>query len=396
MVTPICSRGGRSDTTGGLRGISNGTLWLMVVGIAALMPGLLAPSPAAAHEAWVLTPAEMIELLSLPTPAIFHQPTIANVAISVLALLAIGAAMVAEPVWQVISRQPAEKVAERFGAFIPLAMRLSMAALFVLAALGLMPRHGTEILTMPTLMFPDLELGDLGPGWSWLAPAQLALAVCLVSGLFVRAAAAATIGLAVLAHALFGNVMFTYSPHVVAPALFLLFRGAGRFALSIPPLPVFERSARALEDWPAERVQLLLQILIGAGFVYMGVAWKLLQPTLIMHIVEAGGVPRFGLPLDIFAFAMAMVEIVVGLLVMFGVLVQPMCLVLFGAFAFMSITLGENPLIHIHIYGVMIALLVHGAGRWQLSRAPTAAWAEALVPLLLPRRLVRTLSFGGH
>ncbi len=362
--------------------------WLWPVAILTAL--LLSAGSAEAHEAWVLTPVEMARLLEQPTPAIFAEPGVLNLAIGGLALLAVAAALALEPVWQAVSRRPAARLAARAGGLVSPAIRLTLAALLALAALGLMPRHGTAVLSSPTLMMPDLELAALGPGWSWLAPAQMVIAACLISGLFVRAAAVAVLGLCVLAHALFGPVMFTYSPHVVAPTLFLLFRGAGRFALSIPPLPVFERSARALEDWPAERVQLLVQGLTGAGFVYLGVAWKLLQPTLILHIVETGGVPTFGLPTDVLAFLMALVKIVVGLLIMAGVLVQPMCLVLIGAFAFMAITLGESPLIHVHIYGAILALIVLGAGRWQARREPLPGHAKTLARLLAPRRLARS------
>ena len=104
--------------------------------------------------------------------------------------------------------------------------------------------------------------------------------------------------------------------------------------------------------------------LTGATFVYLGIAVKLIEPTLLMAILEHGEVPLFGLSLEMVALVMAMVEIVAGGLLAMGRLVRPVSLFLISAFTFFAVTIGETPLFHANLYG--LALMLAMAGR----RAP--------------------------
>jgi uncharacterized membrane protein YphA (DoxX/SURF4 family) len=119
-------------------------------------------------------------------------------------------------------------------------------------------------------------------------------------------------------------------------------------------------------------------VLLGGGFVYLGVAFKLTQPTLLMAVLEHGQVPLFGLPLAVAALAMTGVEVIAGALLAVGRLARPIALLLIGAFSFLAVTLGETPLFHAQLYGAMAMLALSGrhlplAGASRPIRRPVAA-----------------------
>jgi hypothetical protein len=230
-------------------------------------------------------------------------------------------------------------------------LRGCLALTLVMAAAGLHPRHGTGLMEAPTLAFPDLELRLLGPGWAWLAPVELALAVGLLLGPCVRAAAAGVLLLTVLGLQLFGTAMLAYAGALAGAAAYLAARGG------------FPRPN--VGPWSRERALFLVRVLTGATFLWCGVYYKLLQPNLVLAIVAEGGVPTFGLGPEAFVFGMALVEVSAGALMMAGVLVAPMALALLGAFLFLSAALGENPLGHALFYGNLVVLAAGGAGSWR-------------------------------
>lgn len=338
-----------------------------VTAIATALAGLSAAAwvgPAWAHEAWVLTPDQMVALLAEPAPEIFASVTPLNLAITLLASAAFLICVF-------LDSRYAEKVVPAlrirtvpFRRYLPLFMRLSLATLLVMAALGLMPRHGTPAGTTATLLLPDLELMGLAGNWHWLGWVQLLLAMAFAFGLYVRAAAAVFMALNVLGLVLFGPAMFEYLGHLIAPAVYLLFFGSGPFAPRLPAWPGTSRLSAALADQPQDRVMLVIQVMVGATFVYMGVGRKLLEPNLIIGVLDSHNFAFLGIPNEICAFCMAMVETVVGMLIMFGVMLELVTIVLVLCFLFMAVMLNESLLMHIHIYAAMAAFFVLGAGNW--------------------------------
>ena len=261
-------------------------------------------------------------------------------------------------------------------------LRVSLAAMLALAALGGLPRHGTAPWAEPTLFVPDMQL-SLAPGWGWLAIAQLILAAFLAAGLLTRAAGLALVALSLLGLAAFGPTFTAYAPHFIAPGLMLAVCGGGALAL--------DRHV-GTEDWlrPPERLAragwIVALALIGGGFVYLGVTFKLTQPTLIIAILEHGHVPVLGLPLPVVALVMAGVEVIAGTLFALRRLTRPIAIFLIGAFTFFALTLGESPLLHANLYGAMGFCLLSGrtfrppgrSGRRHAGGAAMTRWRAAL------------------
>jgi len=252
-----------------------------------------------------------------------------------------------------------------------------MAIMLGLAAFGGLPRHGVAPWTQPTLFVPDMQLA-LAPGWAWLAPAELALAALFAMGLMTRLAGLAVVLLSLLGLAAFGVQFLAYAPHFAAPGLILALCGGGALALDRivgvetlvrPRLPLDSQLARG--GWTAALV------LLGAGFVYLGVVNKLTQPTLLMAILDHAEVPLLGLPLDFAALMMTGVELIAGMLLAMGRLTRPIALFLMGAFTFFAVTIGETPLFHANLYGVMAMLALSG-GTLPTPSAARARRAPAL------------------
>ena len=338
---------------------------------AVALAAALATTPAAAHEAWLLTPAEIEALARMPMPALFASS--GSLALASL----VGGAMALAALWAEDRLRPVERrltaplvaLAPKLG---PIAIRLGLAVMLALAAVGGLPRAGTAPWTQPTLFVPDMQLA-LVAGWDWLAPAQIMLACFLAAGLFTRAAGLAVVALALVGIAAFGTPFLGYGPHFAAPGLMLAILGGGGLSLD---------RALGTQGWlrPSPRLAsagwTLALVLIGGGFVYLGVTVKLTQPTLLMAILTHGEVPLFGLPLDGVALVMTGIEIIAGAMLALGRLTRPVALMLIGGFTFFAVVLGETPLFHANLYGVMAMLVL--AGPALPDAAPLGASSRAV------------------
>ncbi|MDX8353173.1 DoxX family protein [Cognatiyoonia sp. IB215182] len=323
-------------------------------------------SLAHAHEAWLLTPAEIAALAQEPIPAIFTSYAILGLAAVVGCVATLVALLVEERLRPHF--QPLEPLLQSVAAnWGPALLRIPLGVMLVLAGTGGLPRHGTAHWVEPTLLVPDMQLA-LVPGWDWLAPFQITLGLCLIAGLFTRIAGLVLMALVVLGWSVFGIKFIDYAPHFVAPAIVLTLVGGGVWSVDrllqatdwcAPPaevMPVFWRAA---------------QILVGFGFVYLAVAYKLTQPTLLIAILQHGNLPTFGLHYAVIALIMTGVEIICGALLIAGRLVRPVSVVIILAITFLAVTLGETPLFHANLYGMLAMFVIIGT-RWRTPQTTIA------------------------
>ena len=207
---------------------------LALFSIAGLVTSTL---PALGHEAWLLTPNEIAKLSVTPVPALFTSTLVMSVA----ALLGGGIAVIALAVERRILPHedrllaPLASIAGDIG---PLFIRIGLAIMLGLGALGCLPRNGTALWTQPVLFVPDMQL-SLVPGFDWLVPVEFLVAIFLAFGFMTRVAAAVVIALAFLGLATFGVSFLSYAPHFVAPALVLFIYGSGAFGMDrLPSLAI--------------------------------------------------------------------------------------------------------------------------------------------------------------
>jgi uncharacterized membrane protein YphA (DoxX/SURF4 family) len=322
------------------------------------------PAVSLAHEAWLLTPEQILERNAQPKPELFTRLGATNLMmILAAALFTLGCVRLgARELFPGLQQGLAS-----YGEHAVFVLRLCLAITLIMAALGLHPRHGTQLCQAATLGMPDLELRLLDGDWGWLGLMQVLIAVALLLGVWVRVAAAATLVVTALGLELFGVAMLAYAGALAAAALYLLLLGTGRRYLRAPVLPGTEKIISWLAAQPRERAQFLLRVLTGASFLYAGVYYKVLQPNLALAILVDGAVPTFGLTPEVFVLGMAIVEVLAGTLILAGLLLRSIALFLFAAFFFFSTALGENALGHVLFYGLLFALATNGAGHW--SRA---------------------------
>ena len=313
-----------------------------------------------AHEAWLLTPEEVANLADHPTPKFFSTISIGNILISLFFSFVIGFAVLGESIYSRKEAQLFRPVSEQvfvYGVFI---VRIGLAITLLFSALGLSPRHGTELWTTPTLFVPDLQLSLLPEHWRFLASIQVILGVLMVTGVFVRVAALGVLILCLLGLALFGKHMIPYFGHFFAPAFFLLWAGPGPISIATAQ-PRFLASLNARFFTLSENtVKRFLFLLTGGTFVYLGIAYKALQPSLLIAILEHSQVPTLGLGYENIAYIMAFTEIIAGLLLVLGILVRPIAVFFIFAMTFLAIALQESPCLHANIYALSIAIFMLG------------------------------------
>ncbi len=323
---------------------------------------LLQVSYAFAHEAWLLTPQEMIELSTEPLPGAFRGGDVISVALALLVAGGFLIALTAEYFYKPIERRLdlfTEPYAKRFA---PLIIRITLAMFMIYAAMGWTPRHGVQAGTSPTLFVPDMELNLLPAGFEIFSWLQIIFGLSILFGFFTRAAAFGTIYLCFSGLALFGERFVPYFGHAFAPALYLLCVGGGVYYVKIyMPAPLdslrlfFARIDRVF-------VYRALVFLTGINFAFLGFRYKFLEPNLLIKILEVGQVPNFGIPYEYMAVMMAYIETTAGVLIALGLLVRPLALFLIGAMMFLAISLGETFMFHSNIFGLMFIFALFGDG----------------------------------
>ncbi|SMX31990.1 hypothetical protein [Actibacterium lipolyticum] len=308
-----------------------------------------------AHEAWLLTPEEIEALAAEPMPELFASRLWLGLA-AVIGCAVTAIALVGEDILRPLEARLAAPLVAISMTVGPLLLRIGTAVMLGLAALGGLPRHGVAHWAEPTFLVPDMQLSLLA-GWGWLAPLQMVVAFFLLLGFMTRFAGLALVLLSAVGIALFGPTFLSYTPHFAAPGVMLALMGGG--AASVDRLM---GTGSILRPTPgvAQMGWRVAQILVGAGFVYLAVAYKLTQPTLLMAILEHGRMPTMGLSYALIALVMTGVEIICGLLLMMGRLMRPVAVVIVGAITFLAVVLNETPLFHANLYGAMLLLAMTG------------------------------------
>lgn len=340
----------------------------LILSLLFLLSPLLGASAAMAHELWVLTPEQAMQWNARPKPEIFTQLNLTSLSIYMLAALCLVGCFLLYR--YTASRAFASHLRARltsYGDYAPVALRIALFIMLGMASLGLAPRLGTAIMQSAVLGAPDLELRLLSGNWSWVAVIEGVLAVCLLLGIYVRGAAAALLGLGLLGLYLFGQAMCAYIGLVGAAAVYLLFQGAGPYAAPLPSFPGTARLSAWFAEQPRERVQWLLRVLIGADVLYLALAYKIAQPNLMLGVIDVHHVPTLGLEPTTFVLLVAVVETLAGAFILMGVMIRPLAVGLFVAFAFFSVVLWEGVFAHIIVYGLLVPLITNGAGQWHAS-----------------------------
>lgn len=334
--------------------------------MAALAALSLTPTLALAHEAWLLAPREMLDTLDRPVSEVWQRITWLSIAIGVGTILVLVVLEYADrrlqPLEQQIDRQNAEKMRH----WALLVLRVSLGLMMIAAAIGLNPRHGTAYFSEPVLFVPDLEFSAATSYVHLLAGLELVIGVALVAGIYVNLAAIGVILMVLIGFFLFdAQVMFSYAGHLVAPAFVLLIEDADRFEHKNPADAYLERwTQRLLPFLTIERSLVLMRVFTGLTFMYLAVVDKYLHSPQLERIIETNSFPTFGIPPEYLVFIMAAVELAGGFALVVGIAERLVAVFLICAMVMFAVVLGESPLLHANIFGILIAIFLLGPGYW--------------------------------
>ena len=329
---------------------------------------LVLPGHAFAHEMWVLTDAMIQEWSSKPYPSTYTSFTVPTVLTLTIALL-VNSALVQ------LDRAGANELFPLLRArlramrpYSPVVLRICLGWVLISSALSAEPRYGNAVWTNPSLLAPDILIGDLPFGWHWLLWSEIIIGLAMFAGIYVRVAAVACIFLVFVTSFLVGKAALFYAPIYMAVALYLFVVGAGSHYIALPTLKIFEKfEPQLLLDESFSRAQFLLRVLTGFNFLLLAVCFKVLQPNLMLAIIDIHKLPTFGFSPDVFVLIIAAIEVSIGLLMIFGILLRFLMAVLIIALTCFAFCLSdaENLTSHMLYYGVAIALLFNGKGQWQ-------------------------------
>ena len=241
-------------------------------------------------------------------------------------------------------------VLARMAPFMPFAVRLHLAvSLISLVSLG--------YYLSPAM---DLEADLAG---ILLGAVMVIVAVTMVIGFRVRAAAWLLVAAGPLGMLEFGVSPVLQRIDMLGPALFLLFAGAGRWSADFELGRVRDPSPEAIE-----RAVFSLRVAAGLALIIVAFVEKLAQPDLALAFLHE--YPQFNVAREVgigmsdleFARIAGAIEVLFGLLLISGALPQAIVVIAGIPFNTTLWFFGNLELVgHLPIYGTMLVLLVYGS-----------------------------------
>jgi hypothetical protein len=238
----------------------------------------------------------------------------------------------------------------RMAPFMPFAVRLHLAvSLIGLVSLG--------YYLSPAM---DLEADVAG---ILLGAVMIVVAVAMVVGFQVRAAAWLLIAAGPLGMLEFGVSPVIQRIDMLGPAVYLLCTGAGRWSAEFELGRVRDPSPEAIA-----RAVWGLRVFAGVALIVVAFVEKLAQPDLALHFLAEH--PQFNVADQVgigmsdleFARVAGAIEVLFGLLLISGALPQAIVLIAGVPFNATLWFFGNLELIgHLPIYGTMLVLLVYGS-----------------------------------
>ncbi|MFT6212511.1 MAG: putative membrane protein YphA (DoxX/SURF4 family) [Alphaproteobacteria bacterium] len=318
------------------------------------------------HEEWILSSDQVTALSNIAPPSIFANK------IMLSASLVFGIGMVFLLILS-IEKSGFRHCNKRLNyTFMPigqeyaaLIIRLSLGFMLLYASIGALPKLGLENFGHPTLFVPEFDLrllGETGKQWIFIPYVQLAIAIMLILGIFVRLAIIGVFALIGFGVYFFGINMFDCALHFIAPCLFLLYFGHGHYITSHLPKynPKIENKIRLIFKWGY--LYNIVLIITGITFIYLGISKKVLNPNLIIMVLELANFPNLGLTYDVIALMMAFSEITVGFLLICGLFIRPVAVFLLSVIITFSILLNTPFLFYGNLIGLLLVLGLFGNG----------------------------------
>lgn len=149
--------------------------------------------------------------------------------------------------------------------------------------------------------------------------------------------------------------------------------------------PFYRRVAIPFDRWtePYRRfVPTIVRVGMGAVFVYLALAEKLLAPKAALAVVDKYGLTTIlAVPPELWVLGAAFTELFIGALLLVGFFTRAASTAAFVVFTTTLFALPDDPVLaHISLFGLVSALLVTGAGPFSVDTAAFLTPAERSVP----------------
>lgn len=193
---------------------------------------------------------------------------------------------------------------ERFSDFGPVIIRIAIAVSFFQAARSM------------NFLGPELPFGLLQHS-HWIEVLLYCASFLLFFGFFTEIAACIGLLLFAIAVGKYGTYMFTYIQYVAELLVLLLF-GTNKFSVDAFIFPNAIKRFNKVEPYATT----IIRVGFGLAFIYTAISVKFLHPELTIHVIDMYALTQFHwlFPSDpmLITFGAGIVEIVIGLFIIFG------------------------------------------------------------------------------
>lgn len=306
---------------------------------------LLCQLPASAHVKWFLQRSEQ-DLLLQPKPALFTSLNTQNVAVVLLA----GAALYAAYVFN--KRMAGSAINTRLR---PLCARWQSPLSLLIGVFA-----GTLLIKSAfdmNFMVPNLHLH---PCCVWIAQAEAFIGIGLLLGFCTRACGAAMIFLLVWSFVKFSPGDCVDLAPMYGLALYALLAGRGRWSLDYAL-----HISRDTDPFFQSCAFLCVRLALGFGLISLGLDEKIVNPQLALELLKHAPMLNFAHPLgmsnELFVLCSGTSEVVLGLMLLFGIFPRVVVCALLLLFVATTATFGMSEFIgHLPYYAMIIVIFLTG------------------------------------
>lgn len=317
------------------------TLLMRFVAVAFLVLSLLAPTPASAHEVYVLSPAVIANDLTTASPNPLDAFSGHETQFMLWAF--IGFVLVSTVFFASITHTLEEFFARYLNplrAWAPLVARVTLGV--CLLACGY-----NYALFGPELPFTDFGIFGIGAQWAFYISGAL-----ILSGYFVRAAALVAAGVFAAGVAMYGSYMLNYTNYLGEMAVVFMLAVASQSQL------------KRLEPYAF----LFLRIAFGVSVAFAAIYAKFIHSNLALSTISEYHLTNFFHfdPLFIVLGA-CIIEVTMGIFFIIGFEVRHTALFFLFWLTLSLLYFGESVWPHLVLVGVNLAQFMYGYDRWSIE-----------------------------
>lgn len=309
---------------------------------------LLVQLPVGAHVKWFLSKSEQALLLQ-SKPTLFTSLGWENVSVMLLAGTAFYIAWLAnQRLRQIQISRKLQALCPKWDALISLLINVSTGLMLIKCSSDM------------TFMVPNLHLH---PCCMWIAQAEALIGAGLILGFLTRACGAAMLFLLCWSFVKFSIGDCIDLTPMYGLALYALLAGRGKWSVDFGLGLTHET-----DPFLPNLAYLCLRVALGIGLISLGLDEKILNPQLALDLLQhAPGLnclQSLGMNNELFVLCSGATEIVLGLMLTFGVFPRTAALALLSLFVATTAIFGVTEFVgHLPYYGMILIIVLKGTAQ---------------------------------